>query len=337
MLTSHIKKEIDCETKHDECHIRKDLTHKAFLYVIAVVSNPARFSRRYKLFKEFCHRMQKEDNVILFTVELQQGCRPFETDANLKLRTNDELWFKENLINIAASHLPSDWEYMAWIDADIEFQNKNWARDTIEQLQTYKILQLFSHAIDLGLKDETLQVHMGFCYQYVNGETWKEPKYGGTWHPGYAWAIRRETFDQLGGLMDFPVLGSADHHMSLAFIGLVDRYLNSKLNYNYKLLCKIFQERCTRFVAKNIGFVHGTILHHFHGNKADRKYQDRWVILTSNDFDPLRDIIKNCKGLWQLEGSKIKLRDDIIMYFRQRNEDSVDMPQDYKYVKGKWI
>ena len=42
MLTSHIKKEIDCETKHDECHIRKDLTHKAFLYVIAVVSNPAR-------------------------------------------------------------------------------------------------------------------------------------------------------------------------------------------------------------------------------------------------------------------------------------------------------
>ena len=337
MLSLHKENCCDKEVKIDKCHIKKELTHEASLYVIAVVSNPARFSRRYQLFNEFCERLSKEENLIVFSVELQQGSRPFQTNANLKLRTNDELWFKENLINIAASHLPEDWEYMAWIDTDLEFQNKNWVRETIEQLQTYKIVQLFSHAIDLGCKGETLQVHIGFCYQYVNGETWKAPKYGGTWHPGYAWAIRRETYDKLGGLMDFPILGSADHHMSLAFIGLVDRYINSKLNSNYKLLCKIFQERCDRFLEKNIGFVHGTILHNFHGNKADRRYQDRWNILTNNDFDPLRDIIKNSKGLWQLEGSKNKLRDEIIMYFRQRNEDSVDMPMDYKYCKGKWI
>jgi hypothetical protein len=217
----------DKEVKIDKCHIKKELTHEACLYVIAVVSNPARFSRRYQLFNEFCERLSKEENLILFSVELQQGSRPFQTNANLKLRTNDELWFKENLINIAASHLPEDWEYMAWIDTDLEFQNKNWVRETIEQLQTYKIVQLFSHAIDLGCKGETLQVHIGFCYQHVNGETWKAPKYGGTWHPGYAWAIRRETYDKLGGLMDFPILGSADHHMSLAFIGLVDRYIKN--------------------------------------------------------------------------------------------------------------
>ena len=319
------------------CHITKELTNEAILYVITVVSNPARFTKRYKLFNEFCERMKNEKNVKLISVELQQGSRPFETNSTIKVRSNDEIWFKENLINLAVRYLPSNWEYMAWIDADIEFQNKNWVRETIEQLQTYKILQLFSHAIDLGSKGETLQVHIGFCYQYVNGETWKEPKYGGTWHPGYAWAIRRKTYDQIGGLMEFPILGSADHHMSLAFIGLVNRYLNSKLNSNYKLLCKIFQERCDHFVEKNIGFVHGTILHNFHGNKADRKYQDRWAILINNDFDPLRDIIKNSRGLWQLEGTKIKLRDEIIMYFRQRNEDSVDMPMDYKYCKGKWI
>ena len=125
--------------------------------------------------------------------------------------------------------------------------------------------------------------------------------------------------------------------MSLAFIGLGHKYLNNKLNNNYKLLCNIFQERCEKFVKRSIGYVHGTILHHFHGNKADRQYQDRWQILIKNDFDPLRDIIKNSRGLWQLEGSKIKLRDEIIRYFRQRNEDSIDMPMDYKYCKGKWI
>lgn len=105
------------------------------MYIIAVVSNSARFSRRYELFNEFCERMNKEENIILFSVEVQQGSRPFQTNANLKLRTNDELWFKENLINIAASYLPEDWEYMAWIDTDLEFQNKNWVR---EQSNNYK-------------------------------------------------------------------------------------------------------------------------------------------------------------------------------------------------------
>ena len=128
--------------------------------------------------------MNYEKNVKLITIELQQGCRDFVTNSTIKLRTDDEIWYKENLINIAATHLPNDWEYMAWIDADIEFQNKKWVSETIELLQTYKVLQLFSHAIDLGPKEETLQVHVGFAYQYCNGEIWTLPnKYNKFWHP----------------------------------------------------------------------------------------------------------------------------------------------------------
>jgi len=320
-----------------ENHKISYITVKSKLYIIAVISNPAKFNTRYKLFNEFCERIKNENNIVLVTLELQQGLRPFITDATIKLRTNYEIWYKENLINIAVQHLPSNWEYMAWIDADIEFQNKNWVSDTIDQLQTYKIVQLFSHAIDLGIKKETLQVHTGFAYQYVNGETWKEAKYGNFWHPGYAWAITRKAYDDIGGLMEFPILGSADNHMSLSFIGMVNRSLNNQLHENYKTLAYIFQDRCERHIKRNIGFVHGTILHHFHGNKVDRKYQDRWKILIDNKFDPLRDLKKDCNNLWQLEDIKIKLRDDIIMYFRQRNEDSIDMPCEYKYVKGKWI
>ena len=107
------------ESKYDETvHTVKRITHGAILYVIAVISNPARFQRRYQLFNEFCERMKKEPQVQLVTVELQQSSRPFMTDATIKLRTEHELWYKENLINIAVRHLPKDWEYMAWIDAD---------------------------------------------------------------------------------------------------------------------------------------------------------------------------------------------------------------------------
>jgi hypothetical protein len=260
------------------------LTNKDVLYVIAVVSNPARFDKRYQLFKEFCKRMENEKQVKLIRVELQQGHRPFITNSEIRLKTDHELWYKENLINIGVSKLPKNWKYMAWIDTDVEFQNKKWVQETIDQLQTYKVVQLFSHCVDMGIRTEAMHVHIGFMYQYCNGETWKEPRYGGTWHPGYAWAITREAFNSIGGLMDFPILGSGDHHMALAFIGLGDRYINSKLNKNYKLLCEIFQERCEKFIKRSIGFVHGTITHYFHGNKADRRYQDRWQILIKNDY-----------------------------------------------------
>ena len=120
----------------------KHLTSQEHLYVIAVVSNPARFQKRYKLFEEFCERMLLEPKVKLMTIELQNGDRPFETKSLVQLRTKDELWYKENLINIAVTHLPSDWKYMAWIDTDIEFTNKNWVDETIQQLQTYLKLLL---------------------------------------------------------------------------------------------------------------------------------------------------------------------------------------------------
>ena len=328
------------ESKYSEDNFSKikRITCKSVLYVIAVISNPARFARRYELFVEFCERMMLEDKVKLITVELQQGCREFVTNSTIKLRTTDEIWYKENLINIAASHLPSDWEYMAWIDADIEFQNKKWATETIELLQTYKVLQLFSHAIDLGPKQETLQVHSGFVYQYCNGEVWSLPnKYNKLWHPGYAWAITRKAYDDIGGLLDFGILGAGDHHMSLSFIGLVNKTLNKNLHEHYKLLCNIFQEICEKKIKRNIGFLHGTILHHFHGCKTDRKYVDRWEILVINKYDPLRDIVKNSSGLYRLTDEKNKLRDDIINYFRQRNEDFKRLTCDYKYVKKDYM
>ena len=227
---------------------------------------------------------------------------------------------------------------MAWIDADVDFQNKDWVRETIEQLQTYKVVQLFTHCIDMGIKYETLQVHTGIMYAHCNGEKYVVPKkYGNYFHVGYAWAMTREAYDSIGGLIDFAILGSADNHLALALLGIVDDSLNKQLHPNYIKLCQIFQERCIKNIKKKVGYVHGTIMHYYHGSKNERYYQSRWNILVKNQFDPLVDIYKDSNGLWQLDDTKIDLRDEIIRYFRMRNEDSVDMRDDYKYCKGKWI
>jgi len=86
-----------------------------------------------------------------------------------------------------------------------------------------------------------------------------------------------------------------------------------------------WQARAADVVKRDLGFVPGTILHHFHGSKANRKYVSRWDILVLFQFDPTRDVYRNSQGVLELEEHKPELRDAIRRYFKQRQEDGVDM------------
>jgi hypothetical protein len=71
--------------------------------------------------------------------------------------------------------------------------------------------------------------------------------------------------------------------------------------------------------------VNGTILHYWHGKKADRQYNTRWQYLIKHQYDPLADLYHDSMGLIALTPHKPKLRQDIARYFRERNEDSIDL------------
>ena len=100
------------------------------LNVIIVISNPCQYARRYILAKEFIKRMEDENNVELYIVELVYNKQKFIiTDSknknHLQLSTNTApLWHKENMINLGVKYLlPKNYKAFAWIDADIEFDN----------------------------------------------------------------------------------------------------------------------------------------------------------------------------------------------------------------------
>jgi hypothetical protein len=300
------------------------------LHVVTAITNPQRYQSRYKLLRDFERKIYCS-GAGLTIVEGAFGERPYEvTDASnpnhVQVRIQHELWHKENLLNIGISRLPECAEYVAWIDADITFLQPNWVEETVHALQHYEIVQPFSHAIDLGperLGSPVVQAHSGFCFQHVTGAK-RGPEYT-NWHPGFAWAARRETLDKLEGLMDWTCLGSADHIMALAFIGAVSDSMAQGLHPNFYKLAKRFEYLCETQVKRNVGYVSGTILHHWHGKKADRKYQERWKILQDHQYDPLVDIMRDSRGVLRLTDNKPGLRDDLRRYFRERNEDSIDL------------
>lgn len=295
------------------------------LYVIAVVSNPARFASRYRLFEAF--RKQVDGKANLFTVELALGDRPFECNADLELRSFDELWHKENMINLAIQRLPSDWEYVAWVDADIAFCRDDWAEEIVHQLQHHHVIQLFQNAIDLGPHGEVIQVHNGFVWSWATGQPPSRSANGGynygNWHPGYAWAARREAIEALGGLFDLGILGAGDHHMAHALLGKVHERVPPFLSDGYVEALEAWQQRANVHIRQDLGFMPGTIHHAWHGPKRKRFYGERWEILRKHGYDPRHHIKRDSQGLLAFTHAGEVMRNDIRQYFKARDEDDI--------------
>jgi hypothetical protein len=318
------------------------------LDVVAVVSNPVRYRSRYDLFRAFeAHVL--EAGARLTVVEMAFANRPFEVTApdnprHVQVRSAHEYWAKENLINLGISRLPRDSRYVAWVDADLTFVRHDWVQETLQQLQHYAIVQMFAEAHDLDPDGLLLNSFRSFAYSHVHGIPRRlgggTGYYGGAplrtpdsriayWHhPGFAWAARREAIDTLGGLFDVAVVGEADYIMAKSLVGEGLDVLYPGVSPGYRKAVIDWQTRALR-LRGNLGYVPGTVLHHWHGRKASRKYWDRCKILTDTRFDPAIDLKRDWQGLYQLvdhdEPRSTLLRDAIRSYFRSRNEDGIEL------------
>jgi hypothetical protein len=316
------------------------------LYVVTSIFNPIRFQSRYKLYRDF-EKMVQTAGGILYTIEIALGDRPFyitskDNPQHVQLRTWHELWFKENGLNLVIDRLPLEAQKIAWIDADLFFANPQWVKETLELLEHFMVIQMFSHSQNLGPNHEPVgAVTTSFVQEYYNKDKEHsrfqeiidaangyhyypvsgEPK----GHPGYAWAARREALDDLGQLIDWGILGANDRHMAFGLIGAIEASLHPSLSADYRDRCLRWQQRAIQYIKRDIGLMPGMVFHYWHGKIVDRRYHDRWRILIDTQYDPELDIKYDSQGLLALTDRSIALRDGIRAYFRARNEDSIDL------------
>ena len=263
---------------------------------------------------------------------------------DVQVRNKSWTWLKENLQNIAVSSLPTSAKYLIFCDADVEFTNRNIVEHVIYALGHTKVVQPFETCCDLGNEGQVIQVHRSFGACHSKGMVWrprlKKDRKGKTygvyhedtppashdlinnWHPGFCLAMKRETYSKLGGLLQIACAGAGDHHMVCSFIGRAEDSFPKTVHKNYREMVLAWQTRADKVVGGNFGYVHGTILHHFHGPKKNRQYISRWSIITDNQYDPKEDIYYNSDGVMELQ--KRKLHDDIRRYFKSRNEDDTN-------------
>lgn len=295
------------------------------LHVIAVISNPCQYARRYILAREFIKRMEQEDSVILYVVELAYWDQKYYVTEkgnkrHLQLRSSVPLWHKENMINLGVKKLlPPTWRAFAWIDADIEFESTTWASDALKVLNGSKdIIQIFSHAVDMDHKKDAMSIFPSFGFQYSKGSTYGKSGIN-MWHPGFAWACTRKAYEKMDGLYEKSILGAGDHNMALSFIENGLKSLNENTTQDYKDSVVEFEKRAQTL---RLGYVPGVIRHYFHGTKKNRKYSERWKILVDTQYSPRLHITYDKNGLLVPTSTCPKvLLTDIMTYFSERNED----------------
>ena len=274
---------------------------------------------------------------------------------DLRVWNSTALWLKEALWNLGARALPREARYVMFCDADIAFLDRHVGTEVVHALQVERVVQPFETCAMLGPTGAIQRVDRSFGYCHAQGWEWKpQPEGGGgagggggparyyaskpppgvagtpgafgsPWHPGFCMAMKRETFEALGGLLEVGVCGAGDHHMMGAMLGKAHLTIPEGVHPNYKKAVMAWQERARTAVAGHLGYVHGTIAHGFHAPLRKRYYTQRWKILIDHAFDPEVHVSRNACGVPDLDvAARPALHRALIRYFRDRDEDSVE-------------
>jgi hypothetical protein len=238
------------------------------------------------------------------------------------------MWQKERLLNVAIERLPPSCTKIAWLDADVLFENPAWALETARRLDDHPVVQLFDHAVRLRrghrADDNSGDRYPGFAaiashdpHRLLAGD------FATHGHTGFAWAARRDVLSGRG-LYDVCITGSGDHAMAHAFAGdwtsgCVDRIFGA--SNRHRQYFTAWSKETYRRVRANVGFVSGSVLHLWHGEVRDRRYVDRNRELANFDFDPVTDLRVGSSGCWEWNSAKPLLHRWAREYFGLRRED----------------
>ena len=304
-----------------------------FLYVILPYYNFAKTKRRTQLFLEFLDRYKRLSSIRIVIAEATVNefilPKKISKDVFMHLRYKYEspFWCKENLINVAikklsSSDLSSNWQYVAWIDPDITFLNKNWTQDTIHQLKSYDFVHMFETMILLGPNKEKLDKKNSFGFNHQNFNDNINQVYDS--HTGFAIACTRWAYEKTRGIFDLGIVGGGDSFTMHSLHFKIEFFLSQFEEYSiassfYDAIME--KQRLYKKYKITLSYTQGTTLHHWHGSFKDRQYWDRYKILRG--YDPDIDIIRNSDGLINLSKEGQRMKNEIENFFIKRNDDNM--------------
>jgi hypothetical protein len=276
--------------------------------IITTHYNPAGFTRLRETWREWQPTIGE-----VITIELVIGGES-EIPGSVAIHGNSDnvLWQKERLINLAIEQLPSGVRTVAWVDHDIVFEDQNWLVES-------------QRMIDAGL--DAVQPFTTVKYQGRDGRVERTAKSAASvaiagdnpsTGPGAAWVASRDWLQSIGGLYDRNIVGGGDATFFEAVSKQRTKYRERQSDAS--------QRHLGRWVESvgpvRYGCLPGAVRHLWHGDFANRQYVSRDAILRRFEFDPDKHVEIDSNGLlaWTVAASP-EFRAEVAAYFAGRRED----------------
>ena len=296
--------------KHDKLYII--IPYYCFIYNKENENNLINFIEKY----------HSNKNASIYLIEgLYNGVKSLKLSekydiTHIKITIKDVLYVRENLINIAINNLPSDWNYLAWIDYNIFFTNNDWIIDTINILDLYDVVHLYENVVHFDKNKVATHITTSL-FKNTDKLSINDPNYC----YNYAWGCTKKAYNIMEGLIDFDIIGNSEKKMAFSLIGKVEDSYNDKLSDEYKQKLLDFQDRCSNLIS--VSTIKGTILNYFNYNAINsKKLIEGSIILIDNKYSPNKDITYNKHNLIHLTSSGKRFAKNIEKYFIQNTVDN---------------
>jgi hypothetical protein len=287
--------------------------------VLICFFNPINFKRPLKNLLYVRHIL-REQGIPCYVIEcVFTGRKSQIPEADVIVHSATPMFYKEQLFNRLEKHVPEHFTKLVFIDNDIVFEAPDWVDQVSFALENHDVIMPYETAcwltpdnISIAARKKNLawalKNHVPFRSLY-------------TYHPGFAWAMRRDFFRSIGGFFDKKFLGAGDVAFGATFIpGITEKALStftgqSAVVDSYLGYYKIVQARKPR-----LGYLGFDAYHLFHGLRTKRGYMTRYAKIPhilKRGFEAFTII--NEDGLYEFTDPE--LIEHAIQYFAARDED----------------
>ena len=283
---------------------------KRKMAILFVLFNPAQ-TKRILMNYFYTRSLLEKEGFPVFTIELVYEGREHEVADAIHVSSSSYMFHKENLYRILETKIPEKYTKLAFLDADIYFEDASWYSNVSKLLKTHDVVQPFEYAhwLDLTYKNTTLTRK---TVVFNQKEEWNF-----AYHPGFAWCMRRDWYRKVG-FFDYAISGSGDTLSSAA-------WLNKTFPKNFQSLPPPLLNQYTEYKKQanpRITYLKDMNIYHlYHGSRNNRQYAERHKMLNLKG-DILEYIHANEQGVWEWKDKAIWNR-LFFDYFKKRDDDDL--------------
>jgi len=245
-------------------------------------------------------------------------------NAFMTVKSDSIMFYKENLYNIIAKELSSQYSKFLFLDGDIRFDIPDWYSKTSELLDSNDIVQ----PMEVCYWPSRKYLKKSMAYSIKNDHAFDISLY----HPGFAIGINTKNFLP-NPFFDQALIGGGD---TCFWLGAYHNKYQKKYNDNlvndlydkYLNLNNYVTNFCTN-KKLSINYVRKcSAIHLEHGDRQDRKYIDRMKLIPPVG----NNIHKNLNELYEWDNNLVN--EVVQNYFTGRREDGVNIDSIKSIVKN---